>query len=43
MLDVVMKYTIGDFVDWVKKAEISLLENLGYHNRKPNITQVVIN
>jgi hypothetical protein len=36
---VVTKYTIGDFVDWIKYAEKSLLENLGYHNRNPNITR----
>jgi len=29
----------GDILDWIKNAEISLLENLGYHNRKPNISR----
>jgi hypothetical protein len=39
---VVTKYAIGDFEDWVNKAEISLWENLRYHNRKPTITKSVI-
>ena len=37
LLDVVTKYIIGDFIDWIKYAVISLLENFGYYNRKPNI------
>jgi len=42
LLGVVMKYTIWSFVDWVKQAEILLLENLGYHNRKPNISRLLM-
>ena len=39
LLDVLARYIILDFVDWIKYAEISLLENLGYHDRKPNIRE----
>jgi hypothetical protein len=37
LLDVVTEYIIWNFIDWIKYAEISLLENFGYYNRKPNI------
>ena len=37
LLDVLTKYLILGIVDWIHYAEISLLENLGYQDRKPNI------
>jgi hypothetical protein len=37
LFDVITKYITWDFIDWIKYAEISLLENFGYYNRKPNI------
>jgi hypothetical protein len=42
LLGALTKYTIWDFVDWIKYAEISLILNLGYHDRKPNITGLEI-
>jgi hypothetical protein len=42
LLGVLTKYTIWDFVDWTKYAEISLILNFGYHDRKPNITGLAI-
>ena len=30
LLDVVMKYITWDFINWIKYAEFSLLENSGF-------------
>jgi len=33
---------LWDFVDWIKSAAILTEQNLGYHNKKPNITALVM-
>jgi hypothetical protein len=33
---------LWDFVDWIKSAAILTEQNLGYHNKKPNITDPLI-